>query len=825
MLNHGLFAKFAKLSTSPDERLPQGKAPLGSLSWGKLDPNDDSVWQTKLDGAFVYYTLDNDGIRAYSWRRSKKDGKPIEHTEKLHGLEDVDVPRYLQGAVLQGEAWDPGRTSNETGAILNTRKEPRKGELRAALHGIQHLPGVDIKSLSNKEQIRMLKRIAKDLGVFDLPEMAVTPEQKKRLKKLIESGGHDQTSEGVVVYPTSGTPAKSVLRPTVDVPVVGITPGLGKHEKSGIGSLLVGSSDNPSRVGTGYTEGMRQAFWEKPDLLKGLVAKVEVHEVFPSGKFRGASFKGFHPEKSDPDALARLDSYLQTRAFSKEATINREEAIRRINAMDNLVDKINIEVRKGEWRSKNDLMPYPFTYGEIPELPNEADGDPWDVALMPGAELRDDLRVVGYIPSLRTKGNDKLLLGNKGKSTRSDQRTLRKDIKPLKKWFDSPVFFPKSGSAPLFGKCLKESLSDIRQNPDRKLMMGPPGPDPSRGRGDSNDTAHFWTEDATGKIYDNAKDTIRLDYSYAGREVSPTSVISELQEYGMWPKTSSAEFAPGIPFSKDVKPLPEKITQGLWEIAIQKHLANRAGKHFDLRLGDPETGHAHSWALPKATLPDAKNRVRLAVQQPTHTMEYMDFEGEIPEGYGAGKVQLPVRGQTNVDASPGRLQFDVPGKGTFVLRQQDGKQWMIMKKGSKVLTERPGEFSKHAASAIKPLLAAMLGVPLVGAAYGVSQHPEDPLKAMSGGAIGASAGAGAGAITGAGLMALLQYIGKTGIRPKGLATGAALGGLAGAALGAQEGAQAPVGIMGSDRDRLLAKILEEIQRKDQPEPWQPDLLR
>ena len=147
-----------------------------------------------------------------------------------------------------------------------------------------------------------------------------------------------------------------------------------------------------------------------------------------------------------------------------------------------------------------------------------------------------------------------------------------------------------------------------------------------------------------------------------------------------------------------------------------------------------------------------------------------------------------------------------------------------MKKGAKLLKENPGEFAKNA-SAIRPLVAALLGVPIAGAVTGAAHHPQDPLKAMSGGAIGASTGAAAGAAGGAGIMALLQYLGKTGIRPQGLAAGAGLGALAGTILGAREGAQAPVGVAGSQRDRLLAQILREMQESKQPAPWQPDLLR
>jgi hypothetical protein len=155
----------------------------------------------------------------------------------------------------------------------------------------------------------------------------------------------------------------------------------------------------------------------------------------------------------------------------------------------------------------------------------------------------------------------------------------------------------------------------------------------------------------------------------------------DLRDIAMLEK-SAEEFAPGIPQNRATQVIPRAA--GTWEMTIHKHDAERAGTHYDLRLADPNTGHAHSWALPKAALPDDKQRVRLAVQQPTHTMEYMDFEGHIPSGYGAGKVTIKHRAQVDVDANSDRVGFNVPGEGDFVLRRKDGKQWLLLKKASAI---------------------------------------------------------------------------------------------------------------------------------------------
>ncbi len=114
---------------------------------------------------------------------------------------------------------------------------------------------------------------------------------------------------------------------------------------------------------------------------------------------------------------------------------------------------------------------------------------------------------------------------------------------------------------------------------------------------------------------------------------------------------------------------------------VQKHLASHL--HYDLRL--EHNGVLLSWAVPKGPALDPASK-RLAMHVEDHPIEYGEFEGVIPEGYGAGIVMLWDRGTwtpevDDVDAAlaKGDLKFTLDGyklKGSWVLvRTKGGAKW------------------------------------------------------------------------------------------------------------------------------------------------------
>ena len=180
-----------------------------------------------------------------------------------------------------------------------------------------------------------------------------------------------------------------------------------------------------------------------------------------------------------------------------------------------------------------------------------------------------------------------------------------------------------------------------------------------------------------------------------GRQTGRTGPnASQLREYAA--KRDFAATAEPVP------PLPRRSAQGSKRrFVIQKHAASHL--HYDFRLEMHDV--LKSWAVPKG-VPYEPGIRRLASATEDHPVEYLDFEGIIPQGqYGGGTVMVWDIGTYEIVEGnywKGYLHVSLAGsklQGEWTLRRTPEKAanaWILERTGPAVKAVSPAQENESA---------------------------------------------------------------------------------------------------------------------------------
>ncbi len=278
--------------------------------------DDKYLVTAKLDGASALYHLLADKIDILSYR-TNKDGYPIIHTYRVGGMTNTKIPKDYIGTILKGEVWGErdGKPIHpaELGGLLNATIEnslkaqkEKHIRMRNMLYDVYRKGKkdiVDYQTTPYDERLDYLRELMPHLpqGRFQLPDIANTPEEAKKMWEAIRAGDYPLTSEGIVAFPREGgKPIKAKTVDDYDVYITDYFPGEGKYKGQAAGGFyysLEPGGPVVGKVGTGFDDKTRKNILEHPEDYIGRVARIRAHEQLPSGAFRAPAFVALHEDK------------------------------------------------------------------------------------------------------------------------------------------------------------------------------------------------------------------------------------------------------------------------------------------------------------------------------------------------------------------------------------------------------------------------------------------------------------------------------------------------------------------------------------------------
>lgn len=258
----------------------------------------------KLDGWYVYL----DCIAGRWGKLSSSAGREIPSLEDLSAkLSKLHTPsRNLR---LIFEATIPDKLFHETNGILNRKYEQAEGVV-LNLHDIVPLDEPNTPYFIRYENCKMYENILQQLlgsQACLVPILEVTKEEPvfySHFNTIISTGGEGvilkDIDSGYFFGKRNNTMLKIKEEVTKDLLVVGMLSGEGKYQDT-LGALRVKGKNGIEHTISGMTDGQRELWWTRPDLIVGKVVEVKAMKELPDGTLREPRFKCIREDKTIGD--------------------------------------------------------------------------------------------------------------------------------------------------------------------------------------------------------------------------------------------------------------------------------------------------------------------------------------------------------------------------------------------------------------------------------------------------------------------------------------------------------------------------------------------
>lgn len=299
----------------PLEKDKYKNLPIGAVS--STIEDDSYALQPKMDGAHVIAEFSGAHPRVYSYRPSESSDKLIQHTFRMPGIDNIKIPKDLQGTIVRSELIIEDKDGNqlppnEISGLLNSNvsralqvSKLNDLKIKNYIFDVVKYKGEDYKNKPYKDKISAIQDIEKNIpsSYFKPMPTFIDKEEKKKLVSAIMENKYNKTREGFVAWKmdTPKAPIKIKIRPDYDVYVREIFPiSVGPNKDNlagGFSYSLDPTGPIIGNVGTGFSRELLQDMWKNKNKYIGAVAKVFAQGQYESGALRAPSFSEWHLDK------------------------------------------------------------------------------------------------------------------------------------------------------------------------------------------------------------------------------------------------------------------------------------------------------------------------------------------------------------------------------------------------------------------------------------------------------------------------------------------------------------------------------------------------